>query len=180
MASNRTANYALSQWERSDKVLMEDFNADNAKIDAAVKAVDQRVDGKADASALEAEVSARTAAVSALNTAVSKLGNCRIRYFTYTGTGTFGNDNPTPVAFPDRPVFFTIFGDSELIIMARDSQYPLFLGKYKAVNYELMLTTTRSYWQGNTLMLHSYESILQMNREGIVYHVVAFYSQDGR
>ena len=37
MPSNQTPNYALSQWERTDKVLMEDFNADNAKIDAALK-----------------------------------------------------------------------------------------------------------------------------------------------
>ena len=35
MPSNFTKNYSLSQWERSDKVLMDDFNADNAKIDAA-------------------------------------------------------------------------------------------------------------------------------------------------
>ena len=38
MPTNRTDNYALSQWERSDRILMEDFNADNAKIDAALKA----------------------------------------------------------------------------------------------------------------------------------------------
>ncbi|MCI9656074.1 MAG: hypothetical protein HFF45_08660, partial [Lawsonibacter sp.] len=28
MPTNRTDNYALSQWERSDRILMEDFNAD--------------------------------------------------------------------------------------------------------------------------------------------------------
>ena len=54
MPANHTPNYQLSQWERADKVLMEDFNADNAKTDAAIKAVDVRVDGKADRSALEA------------------------------------------------------------------------------------------------------------------------------
>ena len=37
MPSNQTPNYALNQWERDDRVLMEDFNADNAKIDAALK-----------------------------------------------------------------------------------------------------------------------------------------------
>ena len=36
MPSNHTPNYALNQWERDDRVLMEDFNADNAKIDAAL------------------------------------------------------------------------------------------------------------------------------------------------
>ena len=48
---NHTPNYSLSQWEAEDKVLRTDFNADNAKIDAAIKAVDP---GKADAPALEA------------------------------------------------------------------------------------------------------------------------------
>ena len=33
MPSNQTPNYALNQWERDDRILMEDFNADNAKID---------------------------------------------------------------------------------------------------------------------------------------------------
>ena len=29
MASNQTERYGLSQWEKTDKVIMEDFNADN-------------------------------------------------------------------------------------------------------------------------------------------------------
>lgn len=36
MASNQTANYGLSQWEATDKVERLDFNADNAKLDAAL------------------------------------------------------------------------------------------------------------------------------------------------
>ena len=35
---NHTTNYQLSQWEASDRILMSDFNSDNAKIDAALKA----------------------------------------------------------------------------------------------------------------------------------------------
>ena len=38
MASNHTTNYQLNQWAKSDRVMMDDFNADNAKIDAALKA----------------------------------------------------------------------------------------------------------------------------------------------
>ena len=34
---NYTENYQLNQWEQTDRVLMEDFNADNAKLDAALK-----------------------------------------------------------------------------------------------------------------------------------------------
>ncbi|EGJ46027.1 hypothetical protein HMPREF0866_02181 [Ruminococcaceae bacterium D16] len=38
MASNYTENYGLCQWEATDQVLREDFNRDNAKIDAAIAA----------------------------------------------------------------------------------------------------------------------------------------------
>ena len=43
MPTNHTTNYGLSQWVKSDQVRMEDFNADNAKIDAAIKAVEAAV-----------------------------------------------------------------------------------------------------------------------------------------
>ena len=32
----KTTNYQLNQWEKSDRILMDDFNADNAIIDAAL------------------------------------------------------------------------------------------------------------------------------------------------
>ena len=35
---NQTANYQLCQWDPTDRILMEDFNTDNSKIDAALKA----------------------------------------------------------------------------------------------------------------------------------------------
>ena len=59
MPSNQTTNYNLSQWSKSDQVKMEDFNADNAKIDAAIKAV-------ADSKATIAALTALTARVTAL------------------------------------------------------------------------------------------------------------------
>ena len=33
---NQTSNFGLSQWEKDDRIQMEDFNADNAKIEAAL------------------------------------------------------------------------------------------------------------------------------------------------
>lgn len=39
MPSNYTEHYQLSQWEPEDKVLRTDFNADNAKIEAALGAL---------------------------------------------------------------------------------------------------------------------------------------------
>ena len=34
---NQTPNYQLNQWEKTDRIRMEDFNADNAKIEAALE-----------------------------------------------------------------------------------------------------------------------------------------------
>lgn len=36
MASQQTPNYNLNQWIKTDRILMDDFNADNQKIDAAI------------------------------------------------------------------------------------------------------------------------------------------------
>ena len=33
-----TSNYKLSQWDKTDRIQMEDFNADNSKVDAALAA----------------------------------------------------------------------------------------------------------------------------------------------
>ena len=38
MASSQTTNYSLNQWTAEDPVLREEFNQDNAKIDAALAA----------------------------------------------------------------------------------------------------------------------------------------------
>ena len=42
MASGCTANYGLCQWQPEDKFLREEFNGDNEKIDAALKAAEDK------------------------------------------------------------------------------------------------------------------------------------------
>ena len=44
MATNYTTNYDLCQWESTDQVLRTDFNADNAKVDAALTALEAAKD----------------------------------------------------------------------------------------------------------------------------------------
>ena len=53
MATNQTANYDLNQWLSTDQVLRTDFNADNAKLDAALGALNR---SKADSAQLAAAV----------------------------------------------------------------------------------------------------------------------------
>ena len=60
LSMNKTANFQLTQWEKTDRIMMEDFNRDNAAIDTALK-------GNADKAA-------------ALQTALASCGNCKIVY----------------------------------------------------------------------------------------------------
>ncbi|MEG1166290.1 MAG: hypothetical protein RSD68_07745, partial [Oscillospiraceae bacterium] len=41
-STNKTANLSLNQWTLDDPFLMEDFNADNRKLDAAIGGVESR------------------------------------------------------------------------------------------------------------------------------------------
>ena len=107
MASNYTTNYQLNQWEPADAVQRVEFNQDNAKVDAALKALSDQVVQKANQSALNtlissvnqkadastvsslssllnSEISQRQEADSSLQTALSLKGNCQIYYGTYT------------------------------------------------------------------------------------------------
>ena len=87
MATNQTTNYQLNQWEPTDQVLRTDFNADNAKLDAALanKAEVETV------SALQTVVAAKAeqAALAALAERVTALeARPYIVTGTYTGDGT--------------------------------------------------------------------------------------------
>ena len=43
MSTNHTTNYDLCQWEATDQVLRTDFNEDNAKLEAALSSLEERV-----------------------------------------------------------------------------------------------------------------------------------------
>ena len=84
MASQQTPNYRLSRWKGTDRILVEEFNSDNEKIDTALKA-------NADA-------------VAAAAAALENCGNCGIYYETYTGTGTLTMTR----TFPGKPLIIFI------------------------------------------------------------------------
>lgn len=78
MATNKTPNLGLSQWVRSDGVIMDEFNENNRKIDEAVAEVRQEV---ADVSAAVAgslwvklmDVTVNTSGITALELNLSEL-----------------------------------------------------------------------------------------------------------
>ena len=111
----KTEHYQLNQWDRTDRILMEDFNGDNAKIDAALAS-------KASTSALsdlQSVVSgkASTASLHALQTKVTAQGtqlsqrNCRFEIGSYTGNGTYGPANAITLTFSQKPVFVCVTSD---------------------------------------------------------------------
>lgn len=69
---NQTANFQLSQWGKSDRILMEDFNSDNAKLEAALTTQRTALASKADSSALQGEINTRKTALAAEEAARKK------------------------------------------------------------------------------------------------------------
>ena len=93
-----TQNYQLSRWEKDDRIMMEDFNADNAKLDAALAA-------KADAE----DVTALGETVAAVAAALGSGGqNARIAWGSYTGNGKAGSANPVRLNFDFTPVVVAV------------------------------------------------------------------------
>lgn len=119
MPVKRTSGYQLSQWEKSDKVLMNDFNRDNERIDAALKTQADALAAEKAAreSAVAAEKAAREAAVAAESaartSAVSRLGNCRIEQFTIYDDG---QGNGVTLTFSAKPVVFLVFRMYTLLV----------------------------------------------------------------
>lgn len=164
MPSDQTPNYALNQWEREDRVLMEDFNADNVKIDTALAA-----EAKARATA----DSTINATLSAHSAALSKLGNCQIYTTSYVGNGKYGQEHSNTLSFPRKPLLVIIGGVEYgvLIAMIQGCQSIFHLDS----NDYVCIAT----WQGNSVSWYNTRNPLaQMNDEGKTYNVVAFFAMD--
>ena len=98
---NQTSNYQLNQWEPTDRILMQDFNSDNSKIDGALAAHDSEI------SALEAQNTA-------LQTAMAAKGNCKLEYQTYTGNGA----SARAFTFSGKPRLICIVGSENYFLLA--------------------------------------------------------------
>ena len=144
----QTAKFKLSQWDAADRILMQDFNADNLKIETA----------------LAAHAAALTAR-----------GNCRMETFTYTGTGKCGADNPTRINFSGRPDFFIIFGGRSIVMGFWGEERILGHTYSSGQSYSFAGTTLPVTWSGNQMSLQTGYMENQLNTTDVLYHVVAFY-----
>ena len=142
---NKTTNYQLSQYEPTDRILHTDFNADNSKIDAALKA-------NADAAA-------------ALQTAVAGAGNCKIVYQTYKGKGS----GACSFTFAHKPLFVAVFGDGYYFFALQGA------AKATTRNTSTGKGTSTVTWSGKSVSWKGLDSEMeyQCNSEGGTYHLIA-------
>ena len=171
MASNYTSNYGLCQWEANDKVLRSEFNGDNAKIDAAISAVDSRVDGKASTSALNSlknTVSSLSTTITGQGNTLGKKGNCQVAVTSYTGNG----QNTRTHTFPKKPVMLFIIGNALMFVG---------YGSTWAMNHDGSFAINTA-WSGASVTL-SVNAITNQARaianvNGKTYQIIALYNQE--
>ena len=156
MASNQTTNYQLNQWEPTDQVLRTDFNADNAKLDAALTDL------------------AETAAL--LEASVVKLGNCRVEIMSYVGTGTYGSGTPNTLTFSARPKFLIIAGIRAIAFIWESGANTMVCSG--SGNFDANMSDLDVTWNGNQISYYGSHVIAQLNNNGSTYQVVAFYAED--
>lgn len=145
---NKTANFQLTQWEKTDRILMEEFNSDNEKIDTALKS---SADG-----------------VAALQTALASCGNCKIVYGTYTGNGKSGSANPNKLTFDGKPVLVIVQAQSNTTNY--DFHLRLVRGCGWAVGDRGNYSYTNSVaWGENFVSWTNDDAETQFNLQGSVY-----------
>ena len=162
MASNYTEHYDLCQWEATDQVQRTDFNADNAKIDAALDALAGQVAEKADGDDLAA-LSETVAEVSA------GMGNCDMELLTYTGGG---GGSPKMITFSQVPDMYLVAGDLAFI-MGQGGKATAILTCKDATYSESFVNEVDVTWNGATLTLsNGVDARYQMSSKNKPYWVL--------
>ena len=195
MNLNHTTNYQLSQWESSDRILMEDFNDAFETIDTQMKAQSDAIAGKAaqstvnslaqtvstkanqsDLTALtqtvsgkasQADLNSLTQTVAGHTATLEGKGNCQIYYTTYTGDGKAERT----LTFPAPPLAVIIMGRWRLFTAFRGQASALGLSYGGGGGY------AAATWSGNSLTWNVEEGYGQytyaVNDAGLTYQVVA-------
>ena len=172
MATNQTANYDLNQWLSTDQVQRTDFNADNAKLDAALA-------GKAEAetvSALQTAVAAKAeqTAVDALSAQVAALP--RIAAGTYVGTGTSDSSGPCRLDFTDflgRPPQLVVvrpqagMGDGLVLLQGMTESMDALSGNYGSGSNNTVS------WSGASVSWYAQYAASQFNTKDETYYYFA-------
>ena len=180
MNLNQTQNYQLSQWESTDRILMSDFNSDNAKLDATLKAQSDAIAGKAAQStvtaltqtvsgkASQADLTALSQELDSLSDQVGLRGNCQIEIQTYVGSGLSDHTYPNSATFSAPPAVFYVAGGSTVGYWARGADILWVRPGNSAYSCSGSWSAdgrTYSWWNSSVEF--------QMNKSGVTYTIVA-------
>ena len=142
----KTTNYQLNQWTKSDRIMMDDFNADNQQIDAALAAL-----GGAIAAAPKIAVG------------------------SYTGSGSCGTSSPRTLTFAFQPKLVIIVENSCDYLKAGTaliSGQSLSAGIGGGTNSGACLGLTVS-WSGNSVTWYGPSAEKQLDVENCEYFYCA-------
>ena len=168
----KTTNYQLPKWEKSDFIKMDDFNDAFGKLDAALK---ENADTAAGAASAER--------VTALEQTVTKSKLCRIKYGSYIGNGKGGKAAPNTLSCDFYPVLLIIttidqYNNITRVFALRGISH--FEGGVDGVRKNLITWNDRSVsWQSATETDAYYNACdVQLNTSGIVYqYLILGYDQ---
>ena len=142
----KTTNYQLSQWAKSDRLMMDDFNADNLKVDSALAAL-----GDAIAAAPKIAVG------------------------SYTGSGSCGASSPRTLTFAFQPKLVIVVENSWDYLKAGTaliSGQSLSAGIGGGTNSGACLGLTVS-WSGNSVTWYGPSAEKQLDVENCEYFYCA-------
>ena len=140
-----TEYHQLCLWDPEDRILREDFNADNAKTEAAL----------AD-----------------LTEAVAGCGNCKIEYGSYTGTGNYSSAHKNSLTFSSQPMLVVIQERTTgtFMILMRGC-----IASYVARSVQTNPDIVRLEWSANKVSWYCGSGAdNQFNLSNQIYYYVAF------
>lgn len=116
MASGQTSRYGLNQWQPEDKVLREEFNGDNSKVDAALGGLADQMGtkaGQADLDGVKTQMATKAAQSALDSLSASVTERLAKKYGTdnpYLAAGTYAGTGATTIVITTgfRPAFVLI------------------------------------------------------------------------
>lgn len=154
MATNHTTNYHLNQWEPTDQVLRTDFNEDNAKLEAAL-------------TALNTTAQQHTTQLAQQAAQLTLRGNVAFKTVSYVGTGL---GQTSSLTFEKKPLMLEIRGETE------PSMLSFLYGATYTVGYGLGgINGIKITWSGNSVSWITVDNNVaaQCNTKGETYLVLA-------
>jgi len=181
MASNQTSNYKLNQWAAEDRIIREEFNTDNQKIETALSGLSTEMGKRATQTALNNLSTSMTTMSTTLNSTIStglakKYGtdNAYIKSGSYTGTG---DENTVTVTTGFKPSLVMIFN----LGASGGYDYAFLIGD---ATVQIMTTLDQKRYLGTTYLKFTSTGFSVthdvvgsgegMNHEGNSYHYIAF------